>query len=84
MLGSSVEINDDLRRFREEAGEVLERLSGLGDDFGEQETSEDAVASGFVGKDDVAGLFAANGDVFGAHGFGDIGIADGGDFGGDV
>ena len=84
LLVSSREINDNLRRFVIETGEIVEGFAGFGNDFGKHEASQHTVASGFVREDDVAGLFPANRNVMGAHGCGDVGIADWGDFGSDM
>ena len=75
------EIYHDLGEFCHDVCELIERSFGGGDDFGEHEGSEDAIAGRLAWQDDVAGLFPAETDVLLAHSGGNIGIANGSDFG---
>ncbi len=75
LLGGSGHINGNLRIFGKAASEFTERFVRFGDDFGDYETSEDAIASRFTREDNVAGLFPAERDVGFVHGGFDIGIA---------
>ena len=62
----------------------MEGLMRFGNYFGNHESSKHTIAGRLVWKDDVAGLFPANLNVVSTHSIGDIGVTDGGDFGGDV
>ena len=79
MLPRGWEIEDNLREFGDNFGEGIEGIIGSG--FSNHEASKHAVASSFAWENDVAGLFPADFNAVGAHGFGDIGVANGGDFG---
>ena len=63
---------------------VVERLMRFGNDFGNHESSKHTIAGRLVWKDNVAGLFPADFNVVSTHSFGDVRVADGGDFGSDV
>ena len=84
MFGSGGEVDDDLGGFVIKACKVVEGLMRFGNDFGNHEGSKHTIAGRLVWKDDVTGLFPADFDVVSMHSFGDVGVADGGNFGGDV
>ena len=84
MLWGGGDIDDDLGEFGNDGGELGESFAGGSDGFGNHETSEDAVAGGVAGEDDVAVLFGADVDVFCEHGGDDVGVADISDLGVDV
>ncbi len=84
MCRSSLEIYDDLGVFYHDACEGVQGFISFGDNFGDHEGGKHAVAGGFAGKDDVARLFATNFDILLAHSGGNVGIANGGNFGFDV
>ena len=84
MFGSGGEVDDDLGRFVIKGCKVVEGLMRFGNNFGNHESSKHAIAGGLVWKDDVTGLFPADFDVVSTHSFGDVGVANGGDFGGNV
>ena len=84
LCGGGGEVDDDLREFGDDAGEVGEGFVSFADDFGEHEAGQDAVASSLAWENDVARLLAAELDVLITHGGGNVGVADGGDFGGNI
>ena len=84
LCGGGGEVDDDLREFGDDAGEVGEGFVSFADDFGEHEAGQDAVASSLAWENDVARLLAAELDVLITHGGGNVGVADRGDFGGNI
>ena len=84
MFGSGGEVDDDLGGFVVKGCKVVEGLMRFGNDFGNHESGKHTIAGRLVWKDNVAGLFPADFNVVSTHSFGDVGVADGGDFGGDV
>ena len=83
LLGSGWQIENNLREFSDNMGEVVGSVS-FGDDFGDHESGEHTIAGSLAWQNDVAGLFPADFDAIKTHGFGDVGITNGGDFGFDI
>ena len=78
-LLAHVHVDDGLRKDFEVGGELVERLAGAGDEVEDDQRGEEAVAGGGqMGKEDVAGLLAAEGGVVLLHHLQHVAVADGG------
>ena len=84
LLGGSGEIDDDLREFGNDTGELAEGLVSGGHNFGDHKGSKKPIAGRLAWENDVTGLFPAEFDMMLAHSGSDMRVADRGDFGVDV